>query len=124
MQSVEALLPSASAITRCEACGRPIGPSIRQSFNHFLQEYAPGNDHAAARDQLYGVRSKLTHGGTLLTGELRHLAFRDFVPRSWDEREVAERSLMVARLAGVNWLLARSGSGETEAQPPSSSPRG
>jgi len=121
VQAVEALLPSASPTRYCEACRRPIGPSIRQLFTGFLQQYAPGDDNATARDQLYDVRSKLAHGGTLLTGELRHLAFRDFVPRSWDEREVAERSLMLARLAGVNWVLARNGSRETEAQPPSSS---
>jgi hypothetical protein len=43
----------------------------------------------------------------LLTGELRHLAFRDFVPRARGEREDGEQALMIARLAGANWLLAR-----------------
>jgi hypothetical protein len=107
VQAVEALLPPAAATGRCETCGRPIGPSIRQRFKRFLEEYTPGDANAAARGQLYELRSKLTHGGTLLGGELRHLAFRDFVPRSWNEREVAEQALMLARLAGVNWLLAR-----------------
>jgi len=105
VQAVEALLPPMPITGRCETCGRPISQSIRQRFRHFLQEFAPDEVNAVARDQLYGLRSKLTHGGTLLTGELRHLAFRDFVPRSWDEREMAEQSLMLARIAGVNWLV-------------------
>jgi hypothetical protein len=105
VQAVEAVLPPAPVTGRCENCERSISPSVRQRFRHFLEAYSPGEANAAARDQLYELRSKLTHGGTLLTGELRHIAFRDFVPRSWDEREVAEQSLMLARIAGVNWLL-------------------
>jgi hypothetical protein len=105
VQAVEAVLPPTPVAGRCETCGRSIGPSVRQRFRHFLEEYSPGETHAAARDQLYGLRSKLTHGGTLLTGELRQIPFRDFVPKSWDDGDVAEQSLMLARIAGVNWLL-------------------
>lgn len=101
-------MPPASVTERCETCGRSIGPSIRERFKHFLEEHAPGEDNARSRDQLYGLRSKLTHGGTLLVGELRHLALNDFVPKSWDQRDIAEQSLRLARLAGANWLLARS----------------
>lgn len=108
VQAIEALLPPATATRRCETCGLAIGPSIRERFRHFLEEYAPGQDNARSRDQLYGLRSKLTHGGTLLFGELRHLALQDFVPKAWDQRDTAEQAVRLARLAGANWLLARS----------------
>jgi hypothetical protein len=108
VQAVEALLPPATPTGECETCGRPIGPSIRERFTRFLEEHAPGEDNAGSRDQLYELRSKLTHGGTLLVGELRHLALQEFVPKSWDQRDLAEQSLRLARLAGANWLLRSS----------------
>jgi hypothetical protein len=106
VQSVEALLPPVVAPEHCETCGRTIGPSIRKRFKQFLEAYAPGESYARHRDLLYRSRSRLAHGGALLTGELRHLAFRDFVPKAWGEREDGERALIIARLAGANWLLA------------------
>jgi hypothetical protein len=111
VQSVEALLPPASGTGRCESCGRGTGPSLGQQFKRFLAKYAPGNDNAAARDRLYQLRSKLTHGGSLLIGELREIAFHEFTPRSWGERELVEQALMAARLAGVNWLLGSATTG-------------
>ena len=105
VQSVEALLPPVMAPKQCETCARTIGPSIRERFRQFLEMYAPGETHARYRDLLYRSRSRLAHGGALLTGELRHLAFRDFVPKTWGEREDGERALIIARLAGANWLL-------------------
>lgn len=86
VQAIEALLPPATVTGHCQACGRSIGPSIRERLKRFLEEHAPGEDNAGSRDQMYALRSKLTHGGTLLNGELRHLALNDFVPKSWDQR--------------------------------------
>ena len=107
VQSVEALLPPVVSPEHCETCGRTIGPSVRKRFRQFLEVYVPGDRYARYRGLLYASRSRLAHGGALLTGELRHLAFRDFVPKAWGEREDGERALMIARLAGANWLLAR-----------------
>jgi hypothetical protein len=100
-------LPPVVAPEHCETCGRTVGPSIGKRFGQFLEAYAPGASYARDRDLLYRSRSTLAHGGALLTGELRHLAFLDFVPKSWGEREDGERALMIARLAGANWLLRR-----------------
>ena len=72
-----------------------------------METYTPGETYAQYRDLLYRSRSRLAHGGALLTGELRHLAFRDFVPKAWGEREDGEQALMIARLAGANWMLAQ-----------------
>jgi hypothetical protein len=108
VQSIEALLPAGEPTGRCSSCGRSIGLSISDRFRHFVEEFAPGDANAAGRTQVYGLRSKLTHGGALMIGELRQIAFGDFVPRSWNEREIAEQALMLSRLAGVNWLLRSS----------------
>jgi hypothetical protein len=111
-RQVAALSPSASAIAAVQAVETLLPPgdaSIGERFKQFLLEYAPGKANDVARKQLYRFRSKLTHGGALLVGELRQIAFGDFVPRSWDERDVVEQAVTLARLAGVNWLLGAAG---------------
>jgi hypothetical protein len=95
-RQVSAMSPSASAIAAVRAVESLLPPgdaSIGQRFKQFLEKYAPGETNDVARKQLYRFRSKPTHGGALLVGELRQIAFGDFMPRSWDERDVVEQAV-------------------------------
>lgn len=118
-RQVAALSPSASIIAAVQSVEAllPSDPSIGKRFKQFLEQYAPGESHTKYRDLLYRSRSRLAHGGALLTGELRHLAFRDFIPKSWGEREDGEQALVISRLAGTNWLLAHTRQDDTATGP-------
>lgn len=104
-QAIEALTPESPAGAKCVACGREDRLSIRARVKKLLEEYAPGDEYAAARQELYDYRSKFTHGSSLFYGELRHSAFGEFGPRSWIERDLSHAALLAARTAGVNYLL-------------------
>jgi len=108
VQAIEALMPAGAGADRCDACGQPAGPGPTQRFAEFLAEYAPGPAREKARKELYALRSSLTHGGKLLSGEIAGPAFHDFTPQAWDQREMLDVTRTLARIAGVNWLLAPS----------------
>jgi Apea-like HEPN len=105
VQAIEALIPQDDSSPRCETCGRSTGPGATQRFANFLEQYAPGTQQEKGRKQLYDLRSALSHGGKLLSGELAGHAFRDFTPKSWEERSMLGTAQTLARIAGVNWLL-------------------
>jgi hypothetical protein len=109
VQAIEALMPPDESAPRCETCGQLTRPEPTQRFADFLQVYAPGIDREKDRKSLYQLRSALSHGGKLLSGELVGHAFSDFTPQSWDERELLITTRTLARIAGVNWLLADHG---------------
>jgi hypothetical protein len=109
VQAVEAIISASETGPACESCGRPTGIGPSRRFRDFLEEYAPGASHATQRKEFYGLRSALTHGGRLVSGELRGHAFFDFAPYVWLERETMLATQSLARLAGTNWLLSRSG---------------
>ena len=107
VQAVEAIMSPTETGRACESCGRPTGVGPSRRFRDFLEEYAPGATHATQRKEFYRLRSALTHGGRLVSGELRGHAFFDFAPYTWTERETMLATQSLARLAGANWLLSR-----------------
>lgn len=110
VQAVEALMPSAKSADRCGACGQSLGPGPTQRFADFLDRYASGPDREQGRKDLYALRSSLSHGGKLLSGELAGDAFHDFTPQTWEQRQLLDTTRTLARVAGVDWLLQRDAS--------------
>jgi hypothetical protein len=106
IQAVEALMPAPTSGTRCECCGLIQGAGPTQRFAEFLDEFAPGPEQAEGRKELYALRSALSHGGKLLSGELAGAAFSDFTPKTWEERSKLDLAHRLARIVGVNWLMS------------------
>ncbi len=107
IQAVEAVRPDVRGGPRCDACGRETGPGPTQQFIAFMDRYVPRQDGETEieRKKLYGLRSGLTHGGTLMEGDL-YSGFDPFTPTWIDQRRTMDRAAVLARLAGINWLLA------------------
>jgi hypothetical protein len=72
-----------------------------------MDRYVPWQDGGTERERsrLYELRSALSHGGKLLE-EDRLTSFGGFHPRPIEEDNSARRAARLARLAGVNWVLA------------------
>jgi hypothetical protein len=113
VSAVEVFLRNADA--RCETCGRPIssescssckqpiaGPT--KQFRDFVEKHVPGIP-ASDRNKLYNRRSALSHGSTLLPGDLSEIGFR-FTPAYGESTH--ERLLLAAvvQLVLVNWLAS------------------
>ena len=85
----------------CSECHQPqAGPT--KAFRDFLEEFVPGIP-AAHRNKLYSVRSSLSHGSSLVAGDLAEIGFR-FTPKlteSWQERLLLSE---IVQLVLVNWL--------------------
>jgi hypothetical protein len=105
IQAVEGLRPDIPGGPRCSECGRATGPGQTRQFIDFMEQYVARQDGETerARRRLYELRSGLTHGGKLLLDDLYG---SEFAPEHIREEESARRALRLARLAGVNWLLA------------------
>ena len=107
IQAVETLRPRGRAGHACPVCGLQTGPGETRQFIDFMDEYVPRQDGEteAERRTLYSLRSGLTHGGTLMQQDLER-GFAQFTPTWIEERRTTNRASALARLAGVNWLLA------------------
>lgn len=102
--AVEALIPPQPGGPRCGACGKETGKGPTQRFIDLLEELAPSSDRddVAARRELYRIRSKLTHGGSLLRMDLERGAFLH--PATSTERKHLDHAQALTRRALVNWL--------------------
>lgn len=107
IQSIEALRPEIAGGPACPVCARRTGPGPTRQFADFVDRYVPRQDGESERERtkLYGLRSGLTHGGKLMEGDLGR-GFGEFHPGPLAEQKFADRAEQLARLAGVNWLLA------------------
>jgi hypothetical protein len=80
-------------------------PGQTKQFVDFVDQWVPAAE-GADRRKLYRVRSAITHGGKLLRTDLDSPGH--YTHPEWNEQrgdfDVAQR---VARLAGINWLLAQ-----------------
>ncbi|MGO9495732.1 MAG: hypothetical protein ACLQA5_03320 [Solirubrobacteraceae bacterium] len=110
VQAVEALRPANGRSPSCITCGRPTEPGPTRQFIEFMNQYAPLDDGETekVRQELYRLRSALTHGGKLMEQDL-HPGFGQFTLTWHDERSAIDRAASLARLAGVNWLLNHGG---------------
>ncbi len=102
VQSVEVLIPS-SQTQECPSCHRATGPGPTRRFSDFIDAYAPGTS-TAERRQLYGLRSAISHGGTLLIDD-EDLAVMGVHPQWWSERQQFEQMSRLAQVAIINRLL-------------------
>ncbi len=116
VSAIEVFLPDPEA--RCRECGRPTstkrccecnqpisGPT--RQFREFVERYVPGIP-ASHRNKLYNRRSSLSHGSSLLPGDLSEIGFR-FTPvqnESWQERQLLSE---IVQLILVNWLRSYQG---------------
>ena len=105
ISALEGLLPEEAAAARCENCGQGVQRSISSRLIELLDTLAPGSGEIAVdRRKLYGIRSKLSHGSTLLSSDEHE--FRSYLhperTREWQESAFAYR---ITRIALVNWLL-------------------
>jgi hypothetical protein len=106
IQAVEAVRPDVPR-DRCDECGRLGDPGPTRQFIEFMERYVPRQEGETerARSKLYALRSALTHGGKLFEWDLQ-FGFGSFHPSAVNESESARRASLLARLAGINWLLA------------------
>lgn len=111
VSSIEVFLPDSDE--RCEKCGRPTstercpicnqpiaGPT--KQFRDFVDKYAPGVP-ISDRNKLYSRRSSLSHGSSLLPGDLSEIGFRltSAQTEAWSELSLLSQ---IVQLVLVNWL--------------------
>jgi len=103
VSAIEALMPDVKGPEVCEKCGRPIGVGPTKLFIEFVERFAPGGATEGDRRKLYSIRSKLSHGGSLLFSD-RRIWSPGLTPehiREWDDIGTAWR---LVRTVLVNWL--------------------
>ena len=103
VSAIEALLPPHPAAVPCPSCGKDTNPSLTRRFRDFLDNIVPSLATIAphARNELYRVRSKLSHGETLLRMDE---VIGVFNPRSVEEDKLVRQAHSIVRTAALNWL--------------------
>ncbi len=103
ISAVETLMPSATSGPPCEVCGRAKGPGTTRQFASFVDAFAPWIP-AEERSRLYGLRSALSHGGTLFHSDRATLlgGLEPSVVKEWITRDIAFR---LVRAVLIGWLL-------------------
>jgi len=107
VSAVEALLPPISPTMTCDSCKRSIGPGPTARFAEFVDQYAPNiTTTSSDRRKFYEIRSKLSHGGSLLHRDQGFFG-PSLNPASMKEWSDMERVRHIARIVLVNWLMQR-----------------
>lgn len=113
VSAIEVFLPDPAE--RCEACGRPTSPDIcpnchqpsagpTRLFREFVDRYAPGIP-SADRSKLYTRRSSLSHGSSLMPGDLSEMGFRFNTDQNTARTEF-DLLWHIVQVVLVNWLQA------------------
>ena len=99
INAIETLLPDSSSDT-CKVCNKPT-KSISANFREFLDNYVPNELENNYKNELYDLRSKLTHGKALLIldQQIGGMGVRDKYER-YQYRDVEK----IVRIALRNWL--------------------
>jgi hypothetical protein len=109
IQAVEVLIDVPRGQPKCNECGRSRGIGSTALFERFLDEYSPvSSGLEPARRQLYGVRSSLSHGNSLLhldEGILNNW----YGPKSPFEHTLSRQASIICRQGIVNWLMDQGG---------------
>jgi hypothetical protein len=106
VSAVEALMPPVKGAPVCEKCKRPVGAGQTKLFTDFVANFAPGRA-AEARRRFYGIRSALSHGGTLLHSDRRTLS-PHMTGAKLEEWEDIGAIWRLVRVVLVNWLARHS----------------
>jgi hypothetical protein len=102
VQAIEALVP-AEEPDICPACKRNRGKGPTASFKDFLEQHAGASVSRSALDELYSMRSAISHRGVLLRSDLVG-AWGGLNPLEADQRAKQGTAQLLARLALINWL--------------------
>ena len=102
VQAIEALLPSGGS-SNCTECGQP-KYKLTEQFETFLKTYAAnGGGIEQGRKRLYKIRSELSHGKRLLSGD-------SGVHWNWQDNLVWHELRQTVRITFVNWLMRQGNS--------------
>jgi hypothetical protein len=106
IQAIETVMLSPPTTGHCHQCNRPEGPGPTRTFIDFVDRHARGLPRRE-RQQLYKIRSNLTHGTQLLAPD-EYLGFgAEFTPQSVQDYSLARTASHVARVCLINWLGSR-----------------
>jgi hypothetical protein len=103
ISAVEALIPVVRGAPVCEQCKRPMGVGPTRMFADFVDDLVPGASTIESRRRLYGIRSALSHGGSLLHSDRRTWA-PHMTGEAIEEWEDIGAIWQLVRLVLVNWL--------------------
>ena len=103
ISAVEALIPAVGGAPVCEQCKRPMGVGPTRLFSDFVDELAPDSASFETRRRLYGIRSALSHGGSLLHSDRRTWS-PHMTGEKIEEWEDIGAVWKLVRLVLVNWL--------------------
>jgi hypothetical protein len=105
VSAIESLFDDADDIS-CEKCGRPL-QGLTRRFREFIDHYVKlPTELEKRRNQLYGIRSRMAHGSSLLYTDTAGFPFAR-TPEGMQEESDLKLLRIVARLALVNWLEAK-----------------
>jgi hypothetical protein len=100
--AIEVVVPAVGE-DRCPTCGLNRAPGPTRRFVQFVEQYALDID-AAARQDLYRLRSSLVHGDVLLDLDVPG-PWGALVPRDFEQRDIIGTTLRAGRLGAINWLI-------------------
>jgi len=104
ISAIEALIPPPKDIEHCKECGRSVGAGPTQQFADFVDRFASGSGLSMAeRKRIYAIRSKLSHGGSLLHSD-RSAWSSAMTQASIQEREDIDTAWRLVRAILVNWI--------------------
>ncbi len=107
ISAIEALMAPERPEAYCETCRRPMGRGTTQRFADFVESLVPGSGvPEAERKKFYGIRSKLSHGGSLLHSDRRTWS-PGLTPARVEEWMDATTTWKLVRIVLVNWLLSK-----------------
>ena len=103
ISAIEALMEEERQGPFCDKCGRSTGPGPTAKFRQFVDRYAPWIP-GKERTRFYELRSRLTHGGTLLHSD-NDDRWGGLDPRRFEEHLTRESAFRMVRAAMLGWLL-------------------
>jgi hypothetical protein len=101
--ALEGLLPAPTATGKCNGCGKiSYDKSIQDSFGKLLNEYGADLPKDVV-SEIYGLRSKIAHGGGLMPRDREVIGFR-FSAEQNEKDTVYRRLRRVCEVVMINWL--------------------
>jgi hypothetical protein len=105
MCAVEALILPETGAALCPTCRRPQNKGPTRLFAEFVDRFAPGDSISKAdRRQFYKIRSRLSHGGGLLSSDMEWFRPLHRAAEEWGNSYAAWH---LVRTVLVNWLQAQ-----------------
>jgi hypothetical protein len=104
--AIEAMQPNPKDVSeKCPSCGKALINGPTKLFHEFLERYAPEGTKEERRD-LYGHRSKLSHGGVVVADRMFMLGLS---PEEGEDQERWDNARKTVQIALIIWLLEAAG---------------